>query len=274
MADYFPLRARLSKNYLVCMRSFSHNMGPILSLRDVGLCFRQRVGLLKHRDFWALKNVSLDLYQGETLGVIGRNGAGKTSLLRVIAGVIAPNRGYVINHGYRASLLSLQLGFVPNLSGRDNVILSGLLLGLTRRQVMSKMEQIVEFAEIKEFIDQPIKTYSAGMKTRLGFSIAIQAEPDILLIDEILGVGDIDFRAKSSAVLQELIRSDKTVVIVSHQLDTIRSLCNRAVWVEDRKTRIEGEVNEVVTAYLYYSKSLEQQKKKLNINHKSVAISQ
>lgn len=249
-------------------------MVPILTLRDVGLCFRQRVGLLKHRDFWALNNVSLDLYQGETLGVIGRNGAGKTSLLKVIAGVIAPNRGCVINHGYKASLLSLQLGFVPNLSGRDNVILSGLLLGLTRRQVMSKMEQIVEFAEIEEFIDQPIKTYSAGMKTRLGFSIAIQANPDILLIDEILGVGDINFKAKSSAVLQELIRSDKTVVIVSHQLETIRSLCNRAVWIENRKTQIEGEVSEVVTAYLSYSKSLDRQKRTANSKRKPVAISQ
>jgi lipopolysaccharide transport system ATP-binding protein len=229
---------------------------PIVSLEDVGLYFRQRTGLLKHRDFWALKKVSLNLYHGETLGVVGRNGAGKTSLLKVIAGVISPNRGCIINNGYRASLLSLQLGFVPNLSGRDNVVLSGLLLGLTRQQVLSKMKHIVEFAEIEEFIDQPIKTFSAGMKARLGFSIAIQAAPDILLIDEILGVGDADFRTKSSAALRDLIRSDKTVVIVSHQPETIRSLCHRAVWIEDRKSQIEGEVEEVLDAYRLYLKNL------------------
>ncbi len=243
------------------MSPFTKKVNPIVTLREVGVCFRQRTGLLKHRDFWALKNVSLNLYHGETLGVIGRNGAGKTSLLKVIAGIITPNRGCLINKKYRASLLSLQLGFVSNLSGRDNVILSGLLLGLTRKQVMSKMEYIVEFAEIGEFINQPIRTYSSGMKARLGFSIAIQANPDILLIDEILGVGDADFRAKSSAALRDMIRSDKTVVIVSHQPEMIRSLCNRAVWIEDRKTRIEGQVDEVLSAYTSELKPLYREKR-------------
>lgn len=222
---------------------------PIVSLQNVGVCFSQRAGFLKSRKFWALEDVSLNLFQGETLGVVGNNGAGKTTLLKVLSGILEPSTGTYVNPGFRASMLTLQLGFLPNLTGRDNAVLSGMFLGLARKAVLQKLDAIMEFSELGEFFDQPVRTYSAGMRARLGFSVALEASPDILLIDEVLGVGDASFRAKSTAALKSLIRSERTVVLVSHNPATLRELCDRLVWIESRVSRMEGPVDEVMECY-------------------------
>lgn len=223
---------------------------PMLSLQNVGLAFQPGgLSLRRRPPFWVLKDVSFTLEQGETLGIIGRNAAGKSTLLRLLAGILTHDRGAFVNHGYSTALLSLQTGFVPYLTGRQNAILSGILLGLRRREVEARMEAIIEFSELGDFIDEPLSSYSSGMRARLGFSVAYQVEPDILLIDEVLGVGDEAFQAKSSAAMHERIRSDKTIVLVSHSAETIRALCDRAVWLEAGETRAVGAVAEVIDLY-------------------------
>ncbi|MEZ5582910.1 MAG: ABC transporter ATP-binding protein [Candidatus Competibacteraceae bacterium] len=222
----------------------------ILSLRNVGAFYWLKKSYLKRERFWALEDISFDLYQGESLGVIGRNGAGKSTLLRLLAGVIKPDRGSFLNiNGCTIALLSLQIGFVEYLTGHENAVLSGLLLGMTRTDVESKMDKIFEFSELGDFFSKPISTYSSGMKARLGFSVAFQLDPDILLVDEVLGVGDAEFREKSQRVMHEKIRSNKTIVLVSHSGPTIRQLCDRAVWIENGVTQAEGEVHETLEKY-------------------------
>ncbi len=196
----------------------------LISLRHVGVQYRLRRGRLKRKRFWALKDISFDLYHGESLGVIGRNGCGKTTLLKVLAGITHPDVGSVTHNGCRAALLALQVGFVPYLTGRENATLSGLMLGFSRRDMEHRMDAIADFAELGEFFDEPMFEYSAGMKARLGFSVAFQLDPDVLLIDEVLGVGDAEFRRKSTAVLTDKIKSEKTVVVVSHDRSTIHRL--------------------------------------------------
>jgi lipopolysaccharide transport system ATP-binding protein len=206
--------------------------------------------MFRWAQYWALKDISLDLYHGETLGIIGRNGVGKSTLLRVLSGIIVPDRGRVANVGISASLLSLQVGFIPQLTGRENAVLSGMLMGLHRREVEEKMDAIIEFSELGSFFDQPVRSYSVGMRARLGFSVAIQTDPDVLLIDETLGVGDAAFQKKSSEAMREKIRSNKTVVLASHMTQTVRDLCDRVVWIENGTARLEGNTEAVVSAYL------------------------
>lgn len=225
-----------------------------LTLKNVGAFYWRRTGYLHKERFWALRDVSFDLHHGESLGVIGRNGAGKSTLLQLLAGILRPDQGTLINHGVRATLLSLQIGFVPYLSGRQNAILSGMLLGLAKQEVEEKMADIRAFSELGDFFDQPINAYSSGMKARLGFSVAFQLNPDVLLIDEVLGVGDAEFKAKSSQIMREKIRSDKTIVLVSHSPGTIRQLCDRAVWIDNGATRAEGETTEVLDRYEQFLK--------------------
>lgn len=223
---------------------------PLLSLSGVGVAFRPGGLRLRPRPpFWVLQDIGFELFPGETLGVIGRNAAGKSTLLRLLAGIIKHDRGTLINRAHSVSLLSLQTGFVPYLTGRENAILSGILLGLRRREVEARMAAIIAFSELGAFIDQPLSTYSAGMRARLGFSVAYQVEPDILLIDEVLGVGDEEFRAKSTQAMHERMRSDKTIVLVSHHPGTIRDLCDRAVWIEAGTTRAVGAPAAVLSAY-------------------------
>ena len=232
------------------MKPETNGNEPLMKLHNVGVYYSRRTGFFRRERFWALKDVSLDLRSGETLGIIGRNGAGKTTLLRILAGIIRPNKGQIVHNNVRASLLSLQVGFSPHLSGRDNAILSGMLLGLPRREVEAKMDEIIAFAELEEFIDQPMRTYSTGMRARLGFSVAFQANPDLLLLDEVLGVGDAAFKEKSTAAMREKICSDQTVVLVSHSPATIREICDRVIWIHDGVTRAEGETETILKAYL------------------------
>jgi lipopolysaccharide transport system ATP-binding protein len=221
----------------------------IIELQNIGVSYTRRRGFMRSSSFWALHDVSFDLRHGETLGVIGHNGAGKSTLLRVLAGILAPDKGQVIRGKERISLLSLQLGFAPYLSGRQNAILSGILLGLSRREMEERMDEIIRFAGLEEFIDEPVRAYSSGMRARLGFTIAFQADPDVLLVDELLGVGDADFKVKSTAAMREKIASDKTVVIVTHSIETVMDLCDRVVWVHRGVTAEVGEPAAVVRNY-------------------------
>lgn len=222
---------------------------PIIQLQNVGVCYTRRTGMMRNAKFWALHDVSFDLRHGETLGVVGHNGAGKSTLLRLLAGIIAPDRGEVVCRTDRVSLLSLQAGFVPHLTGRQNAILSGILMGLSRREVLACMNDIIEFSELGEFIDEPVRTYSSGMRARLGFATAFQANPDILLVDEVLGVGDTGFREKSTIAMKQKIASNKTVVIVTHNPESIINLCDRMVWVHHGVTRAIGEPRELLWQY-------------------------
>jgi lipopolysaccharide transport system ATP-binding protein len=219
-------------------------------LDKVSLTLRPRKALGRTGGHVVLSDVSLSLERGKTLGIIGRNGAGKSTLLRVIAGIVKPDKGTVSCFGLRASLLALNAGVLQHLSGRDNAMMSGMLLGLSRRSIEGRLEQIKEFSELGEYFDQPVSTYSTGMRARLGFSTAIQVDPDIILIDEILGVGDAEFRLKSRQALREKILSDKTVVLVSHEQAAIRGLCDRVLWVEQGRVRQLGPVEEVMPTYL------------------------
>ena len=229
----------------------SSSTQALIQLRNVGLFYGRDphfYGKARGR-FWAIQNVSLDLYPGETLGIVGRNGAGKSTLLRVIAGILQPDKGQMAQTDCQISLLTLQVGFVPYLTGRENAILSGMLLGFTRAQVRARMAEIIAFAELEDFIDQPIYSYSTGMKARLGFSVAFYTNPEILLVDETLGVGDAAFRKKSTDKMKERIRSNKTVVLVSHNARIIEELCDRTVWLEQGQTKMEGPTAEVMAAY-------------------------
>jgi lipopolysaccharide transport system ATP-binding protein len=223
----------------------------VLSLLNAGSYYKRKRGVFGE-PFWAFKDVSFNLYQGDTLGIIGRNGVGKSTLLRLMAGITKPNKGTFVNYGYQVSLLSLQLGFIYYLTGRENALLSGMFMGLRKKEVKAKMDAIIEFSELGDFIDQPIATYSSGMVARLGFSVAFQVDPDILLIDEVLGVGDAEFSQKSAQVMQEKIRSNKTIVFVSHNAALIQQLCNRVVWIEEGVSRAEGDPESVLKEYLQF----------------------
>ena len=221
---------------------------PLVTLKNVGVAFETRLRIGGSR-FWALENVSLELGRGDRLGIIGRNGAGKSTLLRTIAGILAPDRGRIARANVSCQLLSLALGFLPHLSGRDNAILSGLILGLHRRDIERRLPEILEFSELGDFFEEPISSYSTGMVMRLGFSVAMQINPDILLIDEVLAVGDAEFREKSAAALRERIHSGCTVVLVSHDVAAIREICTHAVWIEHGHSLMHGPVDEVFAAY-------------------------
>jgi lipopolysaccharide transport system ATP-binding protein len=221
---------------------------PIISMEHVGVAFNAQLRVGSPR-FWALEDVSLELNRGERLGVVGRNGSGKSTLLRTIAGIITPDRGRLTRAPVSCQLLSLALGFVPHLSGRDNAVLSGLMLGLRRREIVQRLPAILEFSELGDFFGQPISSYSTGMLMRLGFSVAMQVEPDVLLIDEVLAVGDSEFQQKSGAALRERIHSGTTVVFVSHGDAQLQQVCERALWIEHGRSVMQGPVDAVLAAY-------------------------
>jgi lipopolysaccharide transport system ATP-binding protein len=203
----------------------------------------------KMETFWALKDVSLEVKEGEVLGLIGRNGAGKTTLLKILSRITRPTEGWAEIRGRVRSLLEVGTGFHPELTGRENAYLSGAILGMGKREIDRKFEQIVAFAEIEKFIDTPVKHYSSGMYMRLAFSVAAHLEPEILLVDEVLAVGDINFQKKCLGKMGEVAKGGRTVVLVSHQLNQIRRLCERAAWVDGGLIRQSGRTHEVVGAY-------------------------
>jgi ABC-type polysaccharide/polyol phosphate transport system ATPase subunit len=201
------------------------------------------------REIEAVKNVSFEVRHGTVLGVVGANGAGKSTLLRTIAGILPPTRGRVTVHGQVSTLLALGVGFNADLSGAENVLLGGLAAGLRREQLQAKYDEIVAFAELEDFMDMPMRTYSSGMYGRLAFSVAVNMEPDILLIDEALSVGDAHFRRKSFDKMRELCEQARTIVLVSHSMGSIQELCDETVWMDHGVLRRWGETDEVVDAY-------------------------
>jgi len=225
-------------------------MEPLISLQDVGVRYKRSGNVFRKRSYFdALKSVNLDIYPGETLGIIGKNGAGKSTLLRLISGVIKPDKGRIINRGASVSLLALQAGFDPNLSGRDNAILGGMLQGYSRREVEARLDEIQEYSELGDFFDEPVRTYSTGMRARLGFSINSIISPDVLLVDEVLSVGDKQFKEKAERTMMAKIQSDQTVLLVSHSHAQIKRLCDRAILIDKGCSISEGAPDKVLQQY-------------------------
>jgi ABC-type polysaccharide/polyol phosphate transport system ATPase subunit len=198
----------------------------------------------------AVKNVSFAVDRGEAFGIIGRNGSGKSTVLKIITGILKPTSGTVAVNGRIAALIELGAGFHPEITGRENIVINGIMLGLTRREIDQRFDSIVEFSGIGEFIDQPVKTYSSGMYVRLGFAVAVHVDPDILLIDEVLSVGDEEFSAKCIAKIQEMKYRGVTLVFVTHQLEQVRNLCDRALWLDHGQVEAIGDPVRVVDHYL------------------------
>jgi lipopolysaccharide transport system ATP-binding protein len=203
----------------------------------------------KDETFWALEDVSLEVREGEVLGLIGRNGAGKTTLLKILSRITKPTTGWAEIHGRVGSLLEVGTGFHPELTGRENTFLSGAILGMSKREITRKFDEIVAFAELEKFIDTPVKHYSSGMYVRLAFAVAAHLEPEILLVDEVLAVGDINFQKKCLGKMGDVARAGRTVVLVSHQLNQIRRLCHRTLWIDGGMIREAGPTADVVGAY-------------------------
>lgn len=226
-----------------------HN--ELIRLDKVGVSYPQRNGLFSRLDYWALKDISFSICEGETIGIIGRNGVGKTTLLRLLADIISPDCGVVTRaQGRRTVLLSIQAGFIPTLTGRQNALISGITLGLSKDKINDRFDQIIEFSELNEFIDQPVASYSSGMRARLGFSVAMQVDPDILLIDEAISVGDEVFRKKSAAVIHDRVKANETTVLVTHNAQMASTLCTRIIWIEDGLVHMCGKPEEIMSVYL------------------------
>ncbi len=209
--------------------------------------------------FEALRGVSFTVPKGCTYGVVGRNGSGKSTLLKCVAGITKPTTGSVTVEGRISALIELGAGFHPEISGRENVFINGIMLGLTKREIQKRFDEIVEFAEMKDFIDAPVKTYSSGMYVRLGFAVAIHVDPEVLLVDEVLAVGDQGFTVKCLDKFSEFRRRNKTILLVTHSLDLVEKFCDQALWLDKGKTRGEGDPKRVVTAYIVDVEKAEEQ---------------
>jgi len=207
-------------------------------------------GLLSGEEFWALRDVTLELQRGRMVGIIGSNGSGKSTLLKVLGGILKPTTGAVTVHGRVSALIELGAGFHPDFTGRENIYVNGVLLGLSRAEIRARFDEIVAFAGLAPFVDDPVKTYSSGMYMRLGFAIAVTVDPDILLIDEVLAVGDEAFQHRCVGKIQEFKARGKTIVLVSHDLGSIERLCDEAIWLGAGRVQARGETREVVSQYL------------------------
>ena len=203
----------------------------------------------KNEDFWALKDVSFNIGKGEVVGLIGSNGAGKSTLLKVVSGVMKPTKGKVEVHGVISPMIELGAGFDGNLTARENIYLNGAILGYSKNFLDSKFDEIVEFSELKDFLEVPVKNFSSGMTAKLAFSIATIVNPEILIVDEILSVGDIKFQEKSKKKMMEMIKGGTTVLYVSHSLESIKDLCTKVVWLEHGKVVKMGDTNKICDAY-------------------------
>ena len=204
---------------------------------------------VRHPDFWALRNVSFQIKQGEVVGIIGRNGAGKSTLLKLLSRITVPTEGRIKIDGRIASLLEVGTGFHQELTGRENIFLNGAILGMPRAEIVRKFDEIVEFSEIEEFLDTPVKRYSSGMYIRLAFAVAAHLEPEILIVDEVLAVGDASFQRKCLGKMGSFAQSGRTVVFVSHNLEAVRTLCQRAVWLKNGHLHQDGKSEEIIEAY-------------------------
>lgn len=231
---------------------------PVIELKNIGKKYKlsrykptliQNIfNLSKTSQFWALKNISLKINPGDKLGIIGNNGAGKTTLLKIISGITSPSEGNINVRGKVVSLIDLKAGFHPELTGRENILLNGMLLGIKKKKINQQLDKIISFSELEKFIDAPLYTYSNGMILRLGFSIAIHSTPEILVIDEILSVGDQNFQEKSFYALNNFFKK-KTIIYTSHYLTRLLDFCNKVIWLEKGQMRLAGPAEKVITKY-------------------------
>ncbi len=243
----------LGKRYTICHRGPTHD-GMRHALEGA---IRHPIGWMKSRlrsdshdaDFWALRNVSLEIKQGEVVGIIGRNGAGKSTLLKILSRITVPTEGRICIDGRVASLLEVGTGFHQELTGRENIFLNGAILGMTRAEISRRFDEIVEFSGIGEFLDTPAKRYSSGMYVRLAFAVAAHLESEILIVDEVLAVGDAAFQKKCLGKMGNVAQNGKTVIFVSHNMDAVTSLCQRAVWLKDGNVNGDGQTAEMIDAY-------------------------
>lgn len=208
---------------------------------------RRRISV--HEDFWALRDVSFEVPTGSTFGLIGSNGSGKSTLLKCLAKIYQPETGTITSRGKVAALLEVGSGFHQELSGRENVYLNGSILGMSRKEIDRKFDEILDFSGVEQFIDQPVKNYSSGMYVRLGFSVAINVDPDILIVDEVLAVGDAEFQEKCQGKFKDFRRQGKTVILVSHSMDTVESMCDHAAWLNKGVLVKDGPATETIQAY-------------------------
>jgi lipopolysaccharide transport system ATP-binding protein len=223
--------------------------GHIRGIKNFLFNFPRSLTSMKQERFEALSNISFEVYEGENFGIIGNNGAGKSTTLGLIAGVLKPNKGRVVVRRRVSPLLALGAGFHPELTGRENVELNGVLLGLTRKEIRRKMDEIIEFSELGDFVNRPVRVYSSGMLARLGFSVVAHLDPEILLIDEVLGVGDIRFQKKCLEKMMSFKDGGVTMVLVTHSVASVMNICDRAMWIENHQVRMMGDPSEVVEAY-------------------------
>jgi len=237
----------------------------VISVKDVKIRYRflKKISLLKSmfsmkklaktEYFEAVKGITFDVKKGQILGIVGKNGSGKSTLLRAIAGIFSPDEGSIDLHGHSISLMSIGVGFNGALTGRENIYLSGTLLGFSREQINEKIDDIIEFSELGKFIDRPVKTYSSGMHSKLAFSITAILETEIMLVDEVLSVGDARFKKKSYEKMKNLIEnSDRTVLIVSHSMDALQKLCDSILWIHDGEFKMMGKTEEVLPEYIKF----------------------
>lgn len=234
-------------------KKFRLRQQRVHSLSKIFHQFIERRSFREENEFWALRGVSFQLEAGDSLGVIGTNGSGKSTLLKLITGIMRPTKGKVNVYGRRSSLIELGAGFHPDFSGRENVYLNGMILGLDKSQIRKKFDEIVDFAEIEQFIDTPVKYYSSGMYARLGFAVATSVEPEILIVDEILAVGDMAFQQKCARRIEEMLGQGVSIVLVSHGVGDIRRICRRALWLHKGAPMMLGPADEVLDAYLDYT---------------------
>lgn len=237
----------------------------VISVKDVKIRYRflKKISLLKSmfslkkfaktEYFEAVKGITFDVKKGQILGIVGKNGSGKSTLLRAIAGIFSPDEGSIDLHGHSISLMSIGVGFNGALTGRENIYLSGTLLGFSREQINEKIDDIIEFSELGKFIDRPVKTYSSGMHSKLAFSITAILETEIMLVDEVLSVGDAKFKKKSYDKMKSLIEdSNRTVIIVSHSMDALQKLCDSILWIHDGEFKMMGKTEEVLPEYIEF----------------------
>lgn len=240
-SDEYAVEVQNLKLQYKCLKKISVKKG-LLSIK------RNRTEVIE-----ALKGISFRVRKGEILGVIGKNGSGKSTLVRVLAGIFEPDGGSVDMHGHTVSLMSIGVGFQKKLSGRENILLSGMLLGFRESEIRQKMDEIIAFSELGDFIDRPVKTYSSGMYSKLAFSITAILETEIMLIDEVLSVGDAKFKKKSLKKMKQLITDkDRTVIIVSHSNETLRELCDELLWLHEGEVKMQGKTEQVINAYMEY----------------------
>lgn len=240
-------------------------MGSVIKVNDVSMMFNlssEKIDSIKEyfikavrrelhfQEFWALRDISFTLEKGDSLGIVGLNGSGKSTLLKIVSGILKPTKGTVETYGSIAPLIELGAGFDANLSARENIYLNGAILGYSRSYMSERFDEIIEFAELQDFVDTAVKNYSSGMVARLGFAIATMNVPDILIIDEILAVGDYKFQEKSFARMQEMIASGATVVFVSHSIEQVQKICKKALWLEHGHMRMLGDVDAVCGEYM------------------------